>query len=73
MLQKHRNLINFDCICLCLQSRVPKRSLEEINDLNGDNFDDDNNLLNIPIHALDRETLENSPWMKYLVIRKESV
>lgn len=52
--------------------RTPKRSLEELNDANADNFDDDS-LMNIPIHSLDRATFENSPWMKYLVIRKESV
>lgn len=50
----------------------PKRSLEEVNDITGENFDEES-ILNIPIHALDHDKMDNSPWMKYLVIRKESV
>lgn len=52
--------------------RASKRALEEFDDI-GENPDEENNILNKPITALDRETLDNSPWMKFLVIRKESV
>lgn len=51
----------------------PKRpfTVDDLNALLNEVTDED--LLNLPIRSLDKQKLQNSPLLQYIVIRKQSV
>lgn len=49
----------------------PKRGLEEFNDIPNEVLADE--VFNMPLKSLSREQLQNSPWLQYVLIRKNSL
>lgn len=49
----------------------PRRSIDELNALLSEATDGD--ILNLPLRSMDKEKLQSSPLLQYIVIRKQSV
>lgn len=48
-----------------------KRSINELGDISNEILNDE--IMNAPLGQLDMDKIQRSPWMKYLIIRNESV